>query len=64
METIETLRMWMDLLRARVSADRTERGGVTDDVVMIAVMAAIAVFAAGILYTLVTGKVSGIKVDW
>jgi hypothetical protein len=64
METRGTLRVWIEYFRTAIRANRDERGGVTDDLAMIGLMAGAAVAVGGVLVALVTGKVGSISVGW
>jgi hypothetical protein len=64
METTQTVRMWVEFFRTKLAANRSERGGVTDDLAMIGLIAGAAVTVGGVIVALVTGKVNDIKVGW
>jgi hypothetical protein len=63
-ETSDAIRTWCALLAEAWRGRRDERGGVTDDVVMMGLMAAAAVAVGGLVLALLTGAVGRINLGF
>ena len=61
MQEINQIRMWIEFVVAAWRSRRSETGGVSDDVAMIAMMLGVAVVAGGIIVGLVRGAANEIS---
>jgi hypothetical protein len=59
----EMIRLWAEVAARSWRLRRTDDGGLTDDVAMMAILVAVAVVVGGALLGLLTGAIEGISFD-